>query len=60
MANSVHRCVGDERECEYPAVCEECGQSASPENPVLVTFDPADPGAEGGEFVCERCSGRLS
>lgn len=49
----THRCVGDERECEYPAVCESCGRSATPENPVLVTYDPTDPDAQGFEFVCE-------
>lgn len=51
----THRCVGDLNECEYAAVCEECGQSATPENPVLVTYDPEDPDAQGIEFVCEYC-----
>lgn len=51
MAKEIyHRCVGDAQECETPAVCEDCGRSATPENPVLVTMDP-----EGDEFVCEYC-----
>jgi hypothetical protein len=50
----THRCVGDEKECEYPAVCGDCGRSATPENPVLVTFTPG-PDPEGSEFVCEYC-----
>jgi hypothetical protein len=54
MANT-HRCIGDPMDCEYAAVCEECGRSATPENPVLVTYDPADPDAQGLEFVCEYC-----
>jgi hypothetical protein len=46
----VHVCVGDSGECEAPAICEDDGQPATPENPVYVWT------CEGGMtfFACGR------
>lgn len=43
----THRCVGDPDECETPAVCEECGHSATPDKPVLALKDE-----DGDAFFC--------
>jgi hypothetical protein len=36
----AHECVGDQQECETPAVCEDHGCKATPENPVYTFVLP--------------------
>lgn len=38
----AHECVGNPQECETPAVCDDHGCVASPENPVY-TFQLPEP-----------------
>lgn len=47
----IHFCVGNLFLCEHPAVCEECGHSASVETPVYVWTD-----SRGISYwACVRC-----